>query len=488
MSDHLHLCIHGHFYQPPREDPFTHLIPDESGAAPYHNYNEKITTECYRANAEAGNFGRISYNVGPTLALWLARQAPDIALRMVESDQRYRALHGVGNALAQAYNHTILPLATSRDKRTQIAWGVADFRHRYGRDPKGMWLGETAADLETLTALADHGIAFTILAPWQAATPIDPTEPYWVRLADGRRIAVFFYHQTISGAVSFEDQVTTNADAFAAGYLPRFVNHDKEARGEDQIVLVATDGELYGHHKLFRDRFLDRLGRHSAPAFGFAMTSLERYLRDHPPTREVAIVDRTSWSCAHGVDRWSAGCSCTEGDASWKAPLRRAITRMGERIDQLFERYGAQTLADPWAARDAAIEWRSGWLDAGAFWQRYGLRHRPPTSMAQAVRTWHLLEAQYHMQASATSCGWFFEDLERIEPRNNINFARRAISHVWQALHADVQADFIADLAAAQSWRTGATGADIYRALPAPPGHDMLPPITLAQSTGHSAA
>lgn len=477
---HRQLCVHGHFYQPPREDPFTHLVPDESGASPYHNFNEKITTECYRANAEVGNFETMSFDMGPTLAMWLARHAPDVYLRIIESDRLYRKRYGIGNALAHAYNHTILPLANSRDKRTQIIWGLTDFRHRFGHAPQGMWLAETAVDMEALEILAEQGIEFTVLAPWQAAEGIDTTEPYWVNLSSGRRIAVFFYNGPLSGDVSFRDDATANADAFIAGWLPGQVNWEKEQRGEDQLVVIATDGELYGHHKPFRDRFLTHLMRHSAPAFGYEMMTLGRYLRMHPPTRSVQLHVPSAWSCFHGVARWSTGCDCTEGDSSWKPALRHAIDQLATRVNTLFEQKAAATLRDPWAARDGYLAWRNGWMTADAFWAQHGRNGRKPRREALAVRTWHMLEAQYCLQAAYTSCGWFFEDLDRIEPRNDINEARCAISHMWQALHVDLQRDFVADLAAAHSWRTPMTGAMIYQQLPLPPNADLLPPLIRA--------
>ncbi|MBA3824122.1 MAG: DUF3536 domain-containing protein, partial [Ktedonobacterales bacterium] len=444
---HRHLCVHGHFYQPPRENPFTHLVPDEPGAGHYRNFNEKITTECYRPNAEIGNFGRISFDFGPTLAAWVARYAQDVYLRIIESDQIHRERYGVGNAIAHAYNHTILPIATPRSKKTQIIWGITDFRHRFGVEPEGMWLAETAVDMECLELLADQGIKFTVLAPWQAAEGIDTSEPYWVRLSGDRRIAVFFYHGQMSGDVSFNDDVTSNADAFAAPYLSRHVNWEKEHRGEDQLLLIATDGELYGHHKPFRDLFLAHLTEHSAPAFGYEVTSLTRYLRDHPPTREVRIHAPSAWSCAHGVARWSEGCDCTEGDRAWKPLLLAGLRRMEERIDDLFEKHAGATLRDPWEARDHFIERRNGWVTPAAFWAQHGRRGRKPGKETLVARTWSLLEAQYCMQAAFTSCGWFFEDLDRLEPRIDLNYARCAISHIWRALGIDLQTDFLGDLA-----------------------------------------
>ncbi|MDQ6662476.1 MAG: glycoside hydrolase, partial [Chloroflexota bacterium] len=237
-----YLCLHGHFYQPPRENPFTGELPLEAGATPFANYNEKITAECYRPNAELGNFEHISYDLGPTLAAWLEQHHPSVYQTIIEADARHRAKFRVGNALAQAYNHTILPLATSRDKRTQIQWGLEDFRHRYGHEAHGMWLAETALDMESLDLMAQAGITYTVLAPWQAATPIDTTEPYIVRLPEGRSMTVFFYNGPLSGAVSFDAQTTDDADRFVTASLSsQFVTEKIEA-GTPQLIVIATDG------------------------------------------------------------------------------------------------------------------------------------------------------------------------------------------------------------------------------------------------------
>jgi hypothetical protein len=468
------LCLYGHFYQPPREDPFTGLIPHESGAAPYANFNEKITAECYRPNAEQGNFEHISFDLGPTLALWLERAHPDVYARIIEADRVNVARYGVGNALAQAYNHTILPLANSRDKRVQIAWGLADFAHRFGRRAEGMWLAETAVDLESLDLLAQFGVRYTVLAPWQAAEAIDITQPYFVRLPSGATITVFFYNGPLSGGVSFDWDTTSNADSFAASYLPSHLNPSKTARQESQMILVATDGELYGHHKPWRDRFLAHLVTQGAPAYGFEVTSLSRYLRDHPATTEVTLRVPSAWSCSHGVARWGEGCPCTEGDPSWKPALRRAFSTLSGRVDALFERETATTLRDPWAAREDYLALRNQWMSADSFWACHGVDGARPRERIAEVRTEVLLEAEYYAQWMYTSCGFFFEDLDRIEPRNDIAFGRRAISLVWQATHENLQAGFLADLAAAKSWRTGLTGVDLYRQLP-PVARELLP-------------
>ncbi len=477
-----YLCLHGHFYQPPREDPFTHLLPIEPGATPFINYNEKITSECYRPNAEAGNFEAISYDLGPTLASWLEQEHPDVYQRIIDGDRIHMERYGVGNALAQVYNHTILPLATTRDKRTQIAWGLQDFRHRYGHDAHGMWLSETAMDVESLDLLAQFGITYTVLAPWQAATPIDPTEPYLVRLHNGRSITVFFYNGPLSGGVSFDWNTTSDAELFAASYLPQHLVASKRDAGEAQLILIATDGELYGHHKPWRDKFLTHLIQHGAPEYGFEVCTLERYMRLHPATQEVELRAPSAWSCGHGVARWSTGCECTEGDSSWKEALRLALDNLAERGDQLFEQYAGETLSDPWVARDAYLPVRNGWETVEHFWTQYGKHHAPPDDLQGAQRTLLLLEAQYYQQYSFTSCGFFFEDLDRIEPRNDIAFARRAISLYWQALGVDLQRNFLRDLQAAESWRSHLTGADLYRQLPVL-HRDQLPPLPRQRSS-----
>lgn len=482
------LCVYGHFYQPPREDPFTGSVPPEPGAAPYANFNEKITAECYRPNAEAGNFAYISFDLGPTLAMWMEQHAPSVYAQILEADRQSVQRTGHGNALAQVYNHTILPLATARDKRTQVAWGVTDFQQRYGRAPEGMWLAETAVDLDSLVAMADAGIKYTVLAPWQAAEAVDTTEPYWVRLPGGRTIAVFFYNAPLSGGVSFDWNMTCNADLFAASYLPNHLNRWKEQQGEAQLITVATDGELYGHHKPWRDQFLAHLVRHGAPAYGFEVCSLGTYLAHFPPRREVRLHTPSSWSCHHGVVRWEDGCTCTEGDSSWKPALRRAFCCLGERGDLLFEQQMAHVVEDPWAARNDYLALRAGWMKPEVFWARHGRSGRPPQHEVGVRLAMLLLEAQYYQQWMYTSCAFFFEDLDRIEPRNNIAFARRAISLYWQATGIDLQTAFLENLAQARSWRTGYTGADLYWQLP-PVSHELLPVAALPmQLTGDSAA
>jgi Domain of unknown function (DUF3536)/Glycosyl hydrolase family 57 len=472
---HSFLCIYGHFYQPPRENPFTGRIPHEEGAAPYENYNEKITEECYRPNARDGNLASISLDLGPTLAAWLETHHPDVYQAFIDADREHCARYGVGNALAQAYNHAILPLATTRDKRTQIRWGLDDFAHRFGHRADGMWLAETAVDQETLSILAEEGVRYTVLAPWQAAEAVTPGEPYRVLLPGGRSICVFFYNGPLSAGVSFEDEVTNNADTFVATHLRRQLNPEKAERGEDQLVIVATDGELYGHHKALRNLFLRHLLRDSAPAQGITVTSLAHYLQSHPPQRSITLRAPSAWSCSHGVARWDTGCACTDGDSSWKHALRTALNNLKVELDDLYAATAAPVLRDPWAARDAWLAVRMGWMSSRTFWTNYGIRGHKPFKRARAEALKELLDAQYYGQAMFTSCGFFFDNLDRIEPRNDIAFARRAISLAWQATQVDLQSAFLADLSHAHAWHSGRTGADIYRELPAVPA-TALPP------------
>jgi len=478
----VNIAVHGHFYQPPREDPWTSIIPNEEGAAPYANFNEKITAECYRPNAEAGNFDLMSFDMGPTLAYWLEKAHPDVYSRIIEADRQHLRSSGVGNALAQPYNHTILPLSTRRDKQTQILWGLQDFRHRYGHDAHGMWLAETAVDLESLDLLAQSGVTYTILAPWQAANPVDMTEPYLVRLPQGRSITVFFYND-LSGAVSYHDDSTADANSFAAQYQQASINRDKAASSIAQMTVVATDGELYGHHKPWRDKFLSHFLKRSASAYGLEVCSLERYLVAHPAITEVDIRERSSWSCWHGVQRWDGGCHCdgtkTLEQRTWKPALREALECLQADGDTLFEDYAGTVLDNPWQARDDYIALRNGWEASERFWTRHAQPMHHTIESIQMAQ--NLLEAEYWLQTSLTSCGFFFEDLDRIEPRNTIAAARRAISLLWLATGHDVQRRFVASLQQAKSWRTGRTGADLYRSLPAVPAN-LLPPQEIIDS------
>src|SRR5262245_34035882 len=359
-----YVCIHGHFYQPPRENPWLETVERQETAYPYHDWNERITAECYAPNAasrilDAGdrilkivnNYGQISFNFGPTLLSWLQHHAADTYEAILQADRAsVQRFSGHGSALAQAYNHLIMPLANTADLRTQVTWGIRDFRSRFGRQPEGMWLPETAVNLATLDALAEHGIRFTILAPHQAArvrTPagkwlevsggrIDPTQAYLQKLPSGREIALFFYDGPVARGVAFEG-VLKNGEYFAQRLMEIQGDHT-----DAQLVHIATDGETYGHHH-----------RHGDMALAYALYQIENrglaeltnygaYLERYPPTHEVEISEDTSWSCAHGIERWRSNCGCRTGGADhwnqeWRAPLRAALDWLRDALIPLYE-------------------------------------------------------------------------------------------------------------------------------------------------------
>lgn len=454
-----YLCAHGHFYQPPRFDPFTGRIPREGGAEPYHDFNEKINAECYRPNAQAGNFELMSFDLGPTLAEWLERNDPETYRLILDADRNYLEKHGHGNAIAQAYNHTILPLANSAEKRIQIAWGIADFRHRFGRAPEGMWLAETAVDFETLCLLAERGIQFTILAPWQAASGIDTSEPYRVHTCGGKSIVVFFFDAELSTPLSFEDWATVSADYYSSELLAREVNWEKVKRGVPGLSLIASDGEVYGHHKPFRDHFLKHLLRTSAPREGFEVVALSTYLHAHPPIHRVVVNDATSWSCFHGVRRWRDRDEEDAGDhGDWKRYLRGAMNRLAERIDAAFEKTASPFCFDPWEILEQYIQVKLGVMTSRDLISRYV--SNPESSEGVALAT--MMESEYYRQLMFTSCGFYFEDLDRIEPYNDIAFAARAVQLAGAAGFGDFERLFVRELQRARSWRTGRTARDMY--------------------------
>ncbi|MCS7251683.1 MAG: hypothetical protein NZ572_04510, partial [Thermoflexus sp.] len=307
------LAVHGHFYQPPREDPWTGEVPLEPGAKPYRNFNEKITAECYRPLAERHLFEEISFNVGPTLIAWLARHHPETYQRILEAD-RANVARGVGNAIAQSAHHTILPLARRRDKITQVYWGVKFFQHHFGRHPRGMWMPEMAVDLSTLEVLAEAGLTFAILSSEQVRGGLTRgAGPYRVRLEANAYFTVFVRDRDLSNQVAFALPSLGPADRWAKEIL----------RGRSYLTLIATDGETFGHHHREGVDFLERLLHPQAP--GYEVVTLTEYLRAHPPVEEIEVIQNTAWSCAHGLARWSTGCACTPGDSRWKAILRAAM-------------------------------------------------------------------------------------------------------------------------------------------------------------------
>ena len=451
-----YVCIHGHFYQPPRENPWLDVVEVQDSAAPAHDWNERITRECYGPNMRSrlvdsqgqiidllNNYAWMSFNFGPTLLSWMAAAAPEVLEGIVEADhlsQKRRSGHG--NALAQVYNHIIMPLASVHDQRTQVLWGIADFRHRFGRDPEGMWLAETAADLGTLEALAAAGIRFTILAPHQArrwrpksalleeewfdheAGGIDPSRAYSCKLPSGRTLSLFFYDGIVSRDVAFE-RLLDNGESF----LKRLLQGFDPARGHAQLMHIATDGESYGHHHAHGDMalayVLDQLSRHPE----IRLTNYGEYLELHPPQWEVEIHDRSAWSCAHGVERWNSDCGCrTRGDwhQKWRGPLRRGFDQLKEQLDHVFATRGREFFPDPWQARDAYI---GVILDRSSRSVRQFLKHHghPDLDESQIRDALRLLEMQRNGMYMYTSCGWFFDEISGLETTQCLHYAARAI-------------------------------------------------------------
>jgi hypothetical protein len=451
--------IHAHFYQPPREDPQSGQIPVEVTAAPYLNWNERIHAECYRPNADLGNYERISFNIGPTLFSWMASRHPDTAYHIINQDRANLRRYGVGNAMAQAYNHTILPLNNYQDKLTQVYWGAADFAHHFGRQPQGMWLPETACNTETLEVLARMGIQYTILAPWQAETEVDTTEPYRVELPDGKELTVFFFQRDLSGQISFDPGATVNADRFASGLLqPRF-NPAKTASNEPQIVLIASDGELYGHHQVLRDRFLARLVDGATSSLDLQATYPARYMLQHPARQRVRILENTSWSCHHGVGRWTGECPCTPGNPAWKIRLRSALDHLAQAIDGLYLDTLRPLVRNPWNLRRRYIHVILGEMSLNSLLAE----QCDKTLTSQQLHRIELcLEAQRERQRMFTSCGWFFEDFDRIEPKNNLAYAFHAVHLMHKASGVDLGPALLENLQGVASPTSGLSAVEVY--------------------------
>jgi alpha-amylase/alpha-mannosidase (GH57 family) len=455
------LAIHGHFYQPPREDPVSGQIPREQGATPYKNWNERIHAECYLPNAQLGNFEKISFNIGPTLFSWMKKYDPDASRLIVAQEGANLQQNGVGNAMAQAYHHTILPLASREDKVTQIKWGIADFRHQYGHQPLGMWLPETGVDLETLNILAENGIEFTILAPWQAETDhLDVTEPYRVALSAGKSIVVFFYHQGLSTGVSFSPQLTVNADEFVKNNVVPMYMAEKEQRGEPQLLLIASDGELYGHHQQFRDRFLAHLVNGASSGVGLEKTYPALWLKKYPARKWISIREGTSWSCLHGVDRWCGDCDCTPGDGRWKGYLRQAFNQLAQHIDKVYRDTVTVHNIDPWKLRNSYIQVILGQISIDELVNQNAGRKLDKDLIG---RIHLLLEAQHQRQRIFTSCGWYFHDFSRIEPRNNIAYAAQAVRLTMMATGVDLSQQLKADLRYVVSQETNLRGDKVFQ-------------------------
>ncbi len=435
------LVVHGHFYQPPRLDPFSGVVPPDPTAAPARDWNSRISAECYRPNAELGNFGAMSWNVGPTLADWLDDGDPPAYRGFVEGD------HGV-NGMAQPFHHAIVPLASAADRITEVRWGLRDFELRFGRRPTGMWLPETAVDLATLRTLADEGVTHTILAPWQVAGPdLDTRRPVRVPLGDGRSIVAVLYDGLLSAAVSFEPEATVDADRFVGERLvPRF-DQDPMPDGQAPLVVIATDGELSGHHQPLREHFLARLVGRTAPdrrpyEVPSLADSIARADASGLPVGELR--ERTSWSCHHGVARWQRGCDCVP-DGAWKDPLRAALDRLAGGIDAATEQV-ARALPggpDPWAARDGYVDVVVGRLPAAEFAGAWVAAPAGPDQLAGFLA---LMEAQRWRLSMFASCAWFWDRPDRIETGGALRAATRAARLIDGLAATDLERRLIADL------------------------------------------
>jgi len=463
------LVVHGHFYQPLRVDPFTGQVPVDPSAAPFHDWNARVAAECYRPNAERRTYGRMSWDLGPTLAEWLVEGDPKAYRGFIDGDRPADRDPSIpiarGNGMAQPYHHAIAPLASAADRRTEIRWGMRDFLVRFGRDAEGIWFAETAVDVPSLRIAAEEGIRYTILAPWQAATAgLDTRRPYLVELGGGRSLVVAFYDAGLSSAVSFEPEVTADADRFARERVATRLAGGGFTLESPPLTVIATDGELYGHHQPFRELFLQRLIRPGTdqPDHGFDVVDLATALLERPgPLRTVRINERTSWSCHHGVLRWSGECGCA-ADGHWKGPLRSALERLAAGIDTTTERRFATMPRepDPWAVRDAFIDVVLGAETPAAFAARH-LGGRAPVEARRALLA--LMEAQRWRLAMFASDGWFWDDPIRPETRQILRMAARAARLVDELAATDLERRLVEDLRLFHSPGRGVDGAVIYR-------------------------
>jgi alpha-amylase/alpha-mannosidase (GH57 family) len=466
------VCIHGHFYQPPRENPWLESVELQDSAAPYHDWNERIAAECYAPNATArlldgegriasivNTYSRISFNFGPTLLTWMKRALPEIHEAIVEADRRSREkFSGHGSALAQVYNHMILPLANRRDKYTQVLWGIRDFESRFGRKPEGMWLSETAADSETLDVLAELGIRFTILSPFQAKSVrelaanrhweeanggcIDPSRAYLCKLPSGREISLFFYDAPVSQAIAFE-HLLESGERFAGRLMSGF----SDQRHWDQLVHVATDGESYGHHHRYGEMALAHALQHIESNNLARLTNYAEFLEQHPPTHEAQIHEGSAWSCPHGVGRWMANCGCNSGGHAgwhqeWRAPLRQALDWLRDQLAPLYEKQAAVLFKNPWDARNDYIDviLNRSRENVEKFFVQHG--HHPLNDL-EKITAIKLLEMQRHALLMYTSCGWFFDELSGIETVQVIQYASRVIQLARDVFEQDLEPGFL---------------------------------------------
>ncbi len=470
-----YICIHGHFYQPPRENPWLETVELQESAAPWHDWNARISAECYSRNAASrilneqgyirricNNYSRISFNIGPTLLTWLEENDPLCYSAILEADRKgTKRYSGHGPAMAQVYNHIIMPLASRRDKDTQVKWGIADFKKRFGRMPEGMWLAECAVDTESLEVLAENGIAFTVLSPYQAQAvkvigwggwqdvtggKIDTRCAYLCKLPSGRSINIFFYDGVLSQRVAFEGLLDDG------GTFARELATVNAAHGKPVLCNIATDGESYGHHHKHGDMALAYCLECLEHTAGAQLTVYGEYLQFYPPESEVKIIEESSWSCSHGVKRWCDDCSCGDGTPGyhhkWRKPLREAMNNLRDKLSTIYESCGM--FHDVWDARNGYINVILDRSDENvdAFLKEHCTQELSPE---ERVRALMFLEMQRDSLLMFTSCGWFFDEISRIEPVQIMRYAARAIELAKLLTGEDLEPEFMRMLAEAPS-------------------------------------
>ncbi|MGB0931589.1 MAG: DUF3536 domain-containing protein [Chitinophagales bacterium] len=484
-----YICIHGHYYQPPRENAWLETIERQESASPFHDWNARITEECYGPNAASrildeqknitnivNNYANMSFNFGATLLSWLEEHKPEVYFPILEADHKsQQKFSGHGNALAQVYNHIIMPLANERDKITQVVWGIADFEHRFKRKPEGMWLAETAVDLTTLEVLVDYDIKFTILAPQQGSkirasetedwidvngSRIDSRRPYLCKLPSGRSITLFFYDGHVAKDVAFQ-RLLNSGKSFAH----RIAGTGDKHSNEPQILNIATDGESYGHHHKHGDMALAYAMDYIEQNQLAKLTNYAEFLEKFPPKYEVMIHDNSSWSCAHGIERWRSNCGCTSNDNHhqlWRAPLRAALDWLRDELNTVYEQEMRAFTDSPWEMRNAFIEVILNRSDKNVdgFLSKWCGKHIEGVQKTKVLR---MLEMQRNALLMYTSCGWFFNDIARIEAQQILQYAARAIQLGELEAGVSLEARFLELLALAPSNERGyENGADVY--------------------------
>ncbi len=474
-----YVCVHGHFYQPPRENPWLEQIEQQDSAYPFHDWNDKITDECYEPNTASrilsqdnkiieivNNYSKISFNFGPTLLSWIEKHNKEVYNAILDADKKSQEnFAGHGSAMAQGYNHMILPLANERDKRTQVLWGIRDFESRFDRKPEGMWLPETAVDTDTLEILVEYGIKFTILAPNQAShfkktadkdwidlngNEIDPRRPYLYNLPSGKSIVLFFYDGAVSNSLAFQG-LLGSGKAFADRMLDVFDQNN----GNDQLSHVATDGESYGHHHRHGDMALAFCLHYIEKNNDATLTNYSAYMEKVPPEYEVKLHENSSWSCAHGVERWKSNCGCKATDdpnitQEWRTPLREALDWLRDKLAEIFTSELDDLIVDPWLARNDYIKVILNRTDEQLkqFFTDHATRD---LNHDEQVKIRKLMEMERHTMLMYTSCGWFFNDISGIETVQIIQYAARAIQLGQDYTEEELETGFLAILEKAES-------------------------------------